>query len=460
MISVGQGTPALPALSKSPASSSTTRSLRGSNRLRLHESGMQSSRASVQRRAPPISPLPKAFKGLPWTQKDFDVRAWQQQEKDCMESPCAQISPRIRQILDGHSTGEIPPGCPQNAKVIVRKGRFGAKRDAKKRHFVEGWMTQMGLNCVVNRDMVSILSRRVEKRVRDLGLIEHLETPLVAYDEVLRAFPGEWLLLSKMARVHYTNFNRDKCFDQIYNLVMPQRIAEAATTTRHAVDVWCAGCSTGEEPYSMALHWLYGSREANMRVAEEALDKILSARRAEEAELEKASPGVKQPYRTWPDDIAIQNVKLRIIATDASEECVEKGRRGLYDAKPWSSLGRLPQCIRHQGLVSNTNDRWEGEQVQISKEAQALVTFEAQDLKSQAPEGIFDVILCRNCAFMYFDEQCQANAIQTFADKLLPGGFLVIGTNDRSVHAHQIGQDLFTKVEAGNVRIFQKRERV
>jgi chemotaxis methyl-accepting protein methylase len=110
---------------------------------------------------------------------------------------------------------------------------------------------------------VNIVSRRVYSRLQALGLSEqHHDTPLAAYDEVLSKYPGEWVELAAMGRIHFTRFNRDRCFDVILSELLPCRMVCAVQEGRPALSVWCAGCSTGEEPYSLALQWHVGGRDA------------------------------------------------------------------------------------------------------------------------------------------------------------------------------------------------------
>jgi len=373
--------------------------------------------------------LPKTttIKNLPWTSKDFDVRAWQKQEEEAVTRAAATVPADVLQVLQGNVRGEVTlPKTPFRPKIEVRKGHFGAKREGNKRHFVEGWLTQLGLNCDGNRDMVGHMSRQVGKRLKALGVLDiHGDTPLAAYDELLRRFPGEWAQVPPMARVHYTEFNRNKCFSIIVEQLLPPRLAAAVHEERSTVDVWCAGCSSGEEPYSLALHWHTGGQGV-------ATD--LAAKFVADSSGGAAAGGSATP----------QKLALRIVATDVSEECVEKAKRGQYDASPWASFGRLPALMRSQTSMNKGRP-----QIDIPAAVKGMVTFMVQDLKVEQPEGCFDIILCRNCAFMYFDKHCQQSTLQRFADSLRPGGYLIIGKNDQCIEDLEACR-FFVRVESSN----------
>merc|ERR1712196_457217 len=90
----------------------------------------------------------------------------------------------------------------------------------------------------------------------------------------------------------------------------------------------------------------------------------------------------------------------------------------------------------------------------IAPEAEAMVSFEVQDLLVQQPQDRFDLILCRNCAFMYFDAAGQNATLEMFADRLWAGGALVIGRNDGAVEVHPAGTN-FQRIFAQSTRAYE-----
>ena len=368
---------------------------------------------------------------LPWLIKDFDVRKWQESEKQAVLRPTTRLPDDVRQVIEGNTKGVVLPESPFQPKIKVRQGHFGRQRDANKKFFVDGWLSQAGLHTKGNPSMVDIVSKRVKKRVKELGLHKYAEeTPLAAYDEVLHHHPGEWLCLMKLARIHYTRFNRDRCFDYIYDTLLPQCMAQATADGRTHIAASCAGCSSGEEPHSLALHWNFGGRE---RAAQAAL-----------AQMPEGTP------KGLP-----QRLELKIYATDVSPECIEKASQGQYDGRPWASFGRLPSILRAQGTRPAQNNR-STPMIEILPEIRKCITFQVQDLKREGPPESqkFDMILCRHCAFMYFDDAMQESTLRRFADVLLPGGFLAIGSEDRPLEELHTGRTMFKRVDLSNHQFY------
>lgn len=131
---------------------------------------------------------------------------------------------------------------------------------------------------------------------------------------------------------------------------------------------WSAGCASGEEPYTLALLG-----------------------------------------------------ELRVVATDVDETVLRRARAGEYGA---SSLKELPPEPLERGFVRQ-GARW-----RIRPEIAARVTFLRHDLRAGSPDGPFDLVLCRNLAFTYFDEELQREVAATLAGALRPGGALVVGAHE------------------------------
>jgi chemotaxis protein methyltransferase CheR len=169
-------------------------------------------------------------------------------------------------------------------------------------------------------------------------------------------------------------------FDRIAKDVLPSLAEENAHIGRPRLLAWSAGCAAGEEPYSLNLIWKFG----------------LSAR----------YPGLA----------------FSIIATDADEFSLTRARMATYRA---NSLKELP--ARWIGAAFER----EGALYRLKPEFQDSVEFRAEDLRSGIPRGPFDLVLCRNLAFTYFDPPNQrATALRLF-DALRPGGALVVGRREK-----------------------------
>jgi len=415
---------------------------------RLRKEAVTAAAAEFQKNK---SSTKKRFKNLPWTKKDFNVRKWQQDEILDLVSPVCICPENARQIISGKKAADRSLlQCPPRPSINVRQGKFGHRKDQNKEHFVEGWLNQVGLNCDVNKQLVHILTKRVSKRLVQLGLSEYAQgTPLAAYDQLLRKYPAEWIKLVGMARIHFTTFNRDKCFERIHTKLMPACIVQALAQQRATVAVWCAGCSTGEEPYSLALHWRYGNGKELAVAAAEEMQQMVSRQKLR-------SDGYDSD--DWNKQQYGNELELEIVATDSSVECIDRGKSGLYDARPWASFGSLPAQLRDKGTVPVGASATCSKMMQIAPPIQKMVDFHVQDLKHEIAKGTFDLILCRNCAFMYFDDEAQSSALQRFADALHPGGFLVIGKKDRPIDMLEAGRELFERLDPKSHEMWVKKK--
>ncbi|MBR0551895.1 CheR family methyltransferase [Stakelama marina] len=173
-----------------------------------------------------------------------------------------------------------------------------------------------------------------------------------------------------------TSFFRDAAvLDQIADAV----VALQQTVGGRRLRIWCAGCSTGQEPYSLAI--------------------LLSER------LGDASP-------TFPE----------IVATDISAAAISRARNGRYS-----------QFEIQRGMPIRRMIRWfdaEGEEWQTKAELTRLIQFRKANLVGdQPPPGRFDVILCRN-VLMYFSAALRRRVFCQLAESIRPEGLLVLGAGE------------------------------
>ncbi len=178
-----------------------------------------------------------------------------------------------------------------------------------------------------------------------------------------------------------TSFFREKQhFDYMRTQIIPE-LKKRATGVR----LWSAGCSSGEEPYSIA-----------MLLCEE-----------------------------WPQ---IENFAVRILATDISTKILAKARAGEYERENLQDVppGYLPKYFNQTRTgASRTYVVRDG----IKK----MVHFARLNLMDEWPmKGPFDVIFCRN-VMIYFDGATQARLIQRFRDLLITGGHLLVGHSESLV---------------------------
>lgn len=168
---------------------------------------------------------------------------------------------------------------------------------------------------------------------------------------------------------------------------------------RERVRVWSAGCSTGEEPYSIAFSAI-SHRNFN------------------------------------------RNSDFRILATDLDTDVLIKGTAGIYSAKEIESF---PKEVRANFFRSHGEN-----QIKIDERAKSIVSFKQLNLLGQWPfKGGFDVIFCRN-VLIYFPATTKTNLISRFVDALRPGGVLYLGHSERIVgeyhHLHNEGNTTYRKI--------------
>jgi chemotaxis protein methyltransferase CheR len=178
-----------------------------------------------------------------------------------------------------------------------------------------------------------------------------------------------------------TFFFRDKVpFDHFRDAIMPEILR--ARAGRKSLRIWCAAGSTGQEPYSLAMCL-----------------KEMSA--------------------------ALTGWRVEIIATDLSQEVLEKSRSGIY------SQFEVQRGLPIQMLVKyfkQTGELW-----QINSDIRAMVQHRQLNLLHDFSQlGVFDVIFCRN-VLIYFDQETKVNIFNRLARAIEPDGFLVLGAAETVV---------------------------
>jgi chemotaxis protein methyltransferase CheR len=178
-----------------------------------------------------------------------------------------------------------------------------------------------------------------------------------------------------------TFFFRDKVpFEHFRDLIMPQLLSSRAN--RKTVRIWCAAGSTGQEPYSLAM----SLKEMGAQLS------------------------------GW---------RVEIIATDLSQEVLEKSRAGLY------SQFEVQRGLPIQMLVKYFKQV--GELWQINADIRAMVQHRQLNLLHDFSQlGVFDVIFCRN-VLIYFDQETKAQAFSRLAKAMEPDGFFMLGAAETVV---------------------------
>ena len=173
-----------------------------------------------------------------------------------------------------------------------------------------------------------------------------------------------------------TFFFRDRVpFEKFRNVMLPQLLAARAAERR--LRIWCAACSTGQEPYSLAM----------------LLDD--EARR----------------LTGW---------NVEILATDLSRRAIDSARQGLYSQFEVQRGLPITMLLRY---FQRAGDRW-----QINEFLRSRINFREFNLMSDyRPLGSFDVIFCRN-VLLYFDVSTKRDILARLSRALAPDGFLLMGS--------------------------------
>ena len=249
-------------------------------------------------------------------------------------------------------------------------------RDEDCVRFLQACLPRLGLRWAGFRRVRKTVCKRVVRRCAALGL-----SGPEAYRSRLEADPAEWARLEAMCRIPISRFYRDRgVFDRLGRDVLPVMAAQAVEEGRGAVSCWSAGCASGEEPYSLAIIW---------RLA-----------------VEPRFPGVA----------------LEVLASDAEAHMLARAEAACYDA---GSLRDLPAGWRDRAFG------FDGRRYCLHPAFREGVRFRLQDIRRARPAGPFDLVLCRNLVFTYFDPVLQIALLRRIAARLRPGGYLVVGAHER-----------------------------
>ncbi|RLA23911.1 MAG: chemotaxis protein CheR [Gammaproteobacteria bacterium] len=251
---------------------------------------------------------------------------------------------------------------------------------------------------IVTDDKFDMFYARLSRRVRALGLTSFRE-----YCQLLERGSGpEFTEFINSVTTNLTSFFREKHhFDYLKNTLIPELIRKNSIQKR--LRIWSAGCSTGEEVYSIA-----------MTLLENLPDR-----------------------KGWD---------IKILATDLDTNVLATAAKGVYSKE------------RITGLDAATTRRWfltdgdlSASQVRVHPDLQKLVTFKQLNLMAPSwpMRGPFDIIFCRN-VLIYFDSPTKEKLANRYGELIAPQGHLFIGHSE-SLHQLQtpfklIGKTIYHKL--------------
>jgi chemotaxis protein methyltransferase CheR len=223
-----------------------------------------------------------------------------------------------------------------------------------------------------------LVQGRLLRRLRALGLKD-----FAGYCELLRKDPdGELGDLASVISTNVTSFFREMHhYDLLVEELLPRWLEAKKPSGR--LRIWSAGCSTGEEPYALAM------------VLAEALERTGS------------------------------QVDARILATDLSPQALETARAGTYALE---RMGGISEARRHRWFQRGEG-AYEG-LARVHPRLRELVTIQPLNLLHEWPmRGPFDAIFCRNVV-IYFDKPTKQRLFERYAGLLEQGGYLFLGHSE------------------------------
>jgi len=241
--------------------------------------------------------------------------------------------------------------------------------------FLQWALPRLDLRWLGFRKVHGQVCKRLKRRMKELGL-----SGFAAYRARLEADPDEWAVLDGLCHITISRFFRDsRVFEALGQRILPE-IATRAAQERREAHFWSAGCASGEEPYTLKIIW-------DLAVASD-----------------------------------FPSVSCSVVATDVDDVMLERARKGCYLK---GSLRELPETFVIQGF--DKVDRL----YCVRPRHREGVSLLLQDLRSEAPNGPFDLILCRNVAFTYFEAALQGEVLSRLVERLAAPGYLVIGAQER-----------------------------
>jgi chemotaxis protein methyltransferase CheR len=224
---------------------------------------------------------------------------------------------------------------------------------------------------------------RLSRRLRALGL-----TSFGQYREYLEGDDSEIERFINSISTNHTKFFREAHHFAHFRTGVAETFAQQdQKKIARRLRVWSAGCSSGEEPYTIAL--------------------VL---RREMTDLNRHD--------------------VRILATDIDTDILAKASRGEYSAE---ALDHVPDPFCRYFKPTEESD---GATIRIAREVRSLITFRPLNLMESWPmKGPFDAIFCRN-VMIYFDAPTKSKLIERFIRLIKPGGWLYIGHSESLLGSH------------------------
>ena len=230
----------------------------------------------------------------------------------------------------------------------------------------------------------NLIYSRLSRRLRALRLESFRD-----YCEYLAGTPSEVENFINSISTNHTKFFREAHHFEHFRAHVVVPFAQAAARKPGGrLRVWSAGCSSGEEPYTIAV--------------------IL-----------------KREIRDFSSN------DIRLLATDIDTDVLTKAAGGEFAA---SAIDEVPK--EYQGFFQRKADQGRNEKVAVDQDFQSFMVFRRLNLMEPWPfRGLFDAIFCRN-VMIYFDAPTKSALVDRFTQQLKPGGWLYIGHSESLIGTH------------------------
>ena len=234
------------------------------------------------------------------------------------------------------------------------------------------------LRRVFDLDLTGYKRPQMERRINSLMRV--LSIP--GYDEFIAKMKGEQQIYNRFLdhlTINVSEFFRNQAqWDVLREKIVPDLLQRSQD-----LRIWSAGCSTGQEPYSLAMM------------------------------MEEYFP----------------RTRYTILASDFDIRVLEKAKSGLYNEREITGM---------DSRFLNKFFRKEKEDYKIQEDLKSKITFKKHNLITERFENGFDLILCRNVV-IYFTEETKAELYKNFFNSLKPGGILFTGSTEQIITARDIG---------------------
>ncbi|MBP2142914.1 chemotaxis protein methyltransferase CheR [Methanococcus voltae] len=218
----------------------------------------------------------------------------------------------------------------------------------------------------------SYIARRVSVRMRLTKCKDYRE-----YLELLKKTPEEYEKLENTLTVNVTEFWRDITVYREIKKIFEEKVKDSRVKS---IKIWSAGCSSGEEPYGLAI--------ILKELCEQYSRKFL---------------------------------RITINATDLDKEIIKRAQQGIYIDKQFKNMD--------EDTINKYFTKIDRNHYQISSDIKRMVTFKNHDLIKEPPIYEMDFILCRN-VIIYFGKEIQEILFHKYYEGLSDGGYLILGRTE------------------------------